>query len=539
MDSSAPDLTFFVWIGIICAGLVFGVLASVLGWHKHKKLRHLRRAFRFLAKPDQIDAEVRKAEYAVLELSNAVQIISSWFTHDDTESLQGAPTRVLGRLLKTMNLNRGSGEITLTIFYDLPFVLKDFSINLAQATAQLVLDIRETGKGQIEITYKWSGADLAITDMFSIDYKVLHYLIDRTEKEFVQRGYKCISDEKAKGDVEKKMLLRAGQSKQWWRKYSGTGGRTYEFWPNPQDYLESVQNPQQNFKDAGLQVCSPTLTELGIPRVASGMFASVYQMKGENEQWALRCFDTRLIDQQERYKAISSFILADDLSYTVDFHYLEDGIKCNGTWFPVLKMTWVEGIPLDAYVRENLKNFQIMQKLRRDFQHMMERLRANSVAHGDLQHGNILVSSSELFLVDYDGFYVPELAGRHSNELGHPNYQHPTRTERVFGPHMDNFSAWVIDLSLLCLIEDPSLWHKFLGGDECLIFRKADFVHPDASKLVVALSNHENQRIRSAVQKLLELLKVSIDEIPYLESDKTELSLPESLDTQIKSGAEI
>ncbi|GAH78012.1 unnamed protein product, partial [marine sediment metagenome] len=57
--------------------------------------------------------------------------------------------------------------------------------------------------------------------------------------------------------------------------------------------------------------------------------------------------------------------------------------------------------------------------------------------------------------------------------------------------------------------------------------------------LVVALSNHENQRIRSAVQKLLELLKVSIDEIPYLESDKTELSLPESLDTQIKSGAEI
>ncbi|MBX9720111.1 MAG: hypothetical protein K2X81_01845 [Candidatus Obscuribacterales bacterium] len=230
----------------------------------------------------------------------------------------------------------------------------------------------------------------------------------------------------------------------------------------------------------------------------------------------MRCFDTRLRDQQERYKAISSFILADDLPYTVDFHYLEDGIKCSGAWYPILKMTWVQGQSIDAYVRDKLHDTEALVHLRQEFQTMMLKLKANGVAHGDLQHGNILVNSGEIYLVDYDGFYVPELAGRHSNELGHPNYQHPKRTEKYFGPYLDNFAAWLIDFSLLCLIEDPSLWTKFVGGDECLLLRHSDFVNPASSKLIAALKSHKSQKIRDALQKWLAILDMPIESIPSL-----------------------
>jgi hypothetical protein len=187
-------------------------------------------------------------------------------------------------------------------------------------------------------------------------------------------------------------------------------------------------------------------------------------------------------------------------------------------------------------VRESYKNFAVLQKLRWEFQVMMERLKKNGVAHGDLQHGNILISSGEIYLVDYDGFYVPELAGRHSNELGHANYQHPTRTEKVFGPNMDNFAAFIIDFSLLCLMEDPSLWERFAGGDECLIFRKSDYVDPDASKLITVLKRHESVRISSGVQKLLSYLQMPLDEIPYLESDMPDSIHIDELQLQEQKG---
>ena len=44
-------------------------------------------------------------------------------------------------------------------------------------------------------------------------------------------------------------------------------------------------------------------------------------------------------------------------------------------------------------------------------------MREHVIAHGDLQHGNIIVQDDgTIRLVDYDGCYVPELAGLKSNE---------------------------------------------------------------------------------------------------------------------------
>src|SRR2546430_4647189 len=56
----------------------------------------------------------------------------------------------------------------------------------------------------------------------------------------------------------------------------------------------------------------------------------------------------------------------------------------------------------------------------------------SQVAHGDLQHGNILVRGGSIQLVDYDGMWVPALKGRHATEIGHRAYQHPERSEQDY-----------------------------------------------------------------------------------------------------------
>ena len=499
-------------IGLLC------VMAPLLAGKRANKLTKLVALF---STPLQTESSLKKLRYDIPKATLFAQIVESWFPHDETEQIEGTPAPVCGRFSKNLNHITGEGTVALEIFYDI--VVPQTRIPLNRRRGKLTMRLHEDlARKQTEVEYLWEGAELALSDMFSIDAKVLRYFIERIKNEFKARGYSELTPGGESQVLEQKSrTLGVRQAKQWWRTYDAgaTGQKQYSFWPNPQDYAESVQNPKSNFKDQSLQHCTAVVNELGIPLVASGMFASVYQMRSEEELWALRCFDTRLIDQQERYKAISSFILSDDLTYTVDFHYLEDGIKCGDSWFPVLKMTWVEGQGLDAYVRDNVSNYSTLEKLRWEFQTMMVKMRLNGIAHGDLQHGNILVCSGEIYLVDYDGFYVPKLAGKHSNELGHGNYQHPKRTESVFAPYMDNFSAQLIDFSLLCLMEDPTLWQKFNGGDECLLFRKADFVNPSASKFVAALSHHESGRIRDGVRRLLSYLDMAIENIPYLECD--------------------
>jgi hypothetical protein len=89
--------------------------------------------------------------------------------------------------------------------------------------------------------------------------------------------------------------------------------------------------------------------------------------------------------------------------------------------------------------------------------------------HGDWQHDNLLIAEggTNVTLVDYDGVYVPEFAGRLSPEAGHPNYQHPDRTAENFGPGMDRFSCLVIQAALLSLAIEPGLWARFSMVNRC------------------------------------------------------------------------
>src|SRR5207244_575024 len=112
-------------------------------------------------------------------------------------------------------------------------------------------------------------------------------------------------------------------------------------------------------------------------------------------------------------------------------------------------------------------------------------LRKAQVTHADLQHGNVMLvpgkaeGLASLKLVDYDGMYLPSLAGARSGESGHPAYQHPRRqSEGLYGPEVDRFSHLVIYTALKAIrIKGRPLWEAYNTGDN-LLFRQADFQSP-------------------------------------------------------------
>lgn len=278
-------------------------------------------------------------------------------------------------------------------------------------------------------------------------------------------------------------------------------------WPTPQEYNEALQNLSSCFADPELQAGVPSVDQLGLPRAVSGAFASVYKVKSGSKTFAVRCFLNNIRDVEQRYEAISNFIKSNNLPYTVSFEYQRRGVLIRGEWFPILKMEWIEGKTLEDFVEEHLFEPQTLTSLLNQFHKMCSGLRDAGVAHGDLQHGNILVTEhGALRLVDYDGMFVPALHGWSSNELGHRNYQHPGRDASHFGPYLDTFAKWSIHVSLLALCENPAFYRLCNAGSDCLLLRRSDYEDPALSQTVRNLLNSGSADLILAAKTFLWLI---------------------------------
>lgn len=315
-------------------------------------------------------------------------------------------------------------------------------------------------------------------------------------------------------------------------------------WPTMTDYQEAIQNPHLCFNDSDLRQGSPALDSLGLPRPVTGGFASVYQMNCNGRKYAVRCFLRQYPDREQRYKIISSHLKQARLPFMVDFEFLAQGIKVGNLWYPILKMEWVEGDPLNRYIEKNINNPWIIQDLAEKFQKLTSVLRLSSISHGDLQHGNIFVVNGELKLIDYDGMYVPGLKNMSSQELGHRNYQHPSRTEKDFGPALDNFSAWVIYISLVALGTNKKLWQHTGDSEEYLLFHQKDFENPGASSILSALKQSQAGQLQTLVSLLLSLIPCtdlsqipSLDQTPFIQSAlRVAVTIPGRTKGHLKSG---
>ncbi len=299
-------------------------------------------------------------------------------------------------------------------------------------------------------------------------------------------------------------------------------------WPTPQDYQEAIQSPRLCFSDPDLQRGTPRLDSLGLPKPNSGNFASVYEISDRGKRWAVRCFSREFSDQQQRYEKISQHLHQVRLPYTVDFKFQAQGIKVKGRWYPILKMEWVDGAPLTTFIEQNITRPEVLRDLAHKWIDLIAALRQSSVAHGDLQHGNIIVANGHIQLIDYDGMFVPGLAGYPSHEVGHPSYQHPLRTQADFDLYLDNFSAWVIYLSLVAVALEPQLWARMGAGDreERLLFRRGDFDPSKPSPTLSTLKQSRNGQIRALANSFEALLYMPPSQIPSLDGTLVQIQAP-------------
>jgi hypothetical protein len=258
---------------------------------------------------------------------------------------------------------------------------------------------------------------------------------------------------------------------------------TKHSWPSARQFAEAIQCPALCFAEPHIKKLLPAIDRLGMPLVTSGQFAYVFKLKAADgtAPIAVRCFRGYLGDREERYKAIDAHLSVHHIPALPRFKYFPYGILVAGRRFPTLIMQWLEGPTLDVYLEDVIDRPEVIRHLADEWLKLMSRLREAGIAHGDLQHGNIIVEQGQLRLIDLDGMFVPRLAGFQASEVGHQHFQHPARDAKFFDATIDNFSSLVIYLSLISLAERPELWDEY--HDENLIFTKADFLDPASSEL--------------------------------------------------------
>jgi hypothetical protein len=273
-------------------------------------------------------------------------------------------------------------------------------------------------------------------------------------------------------------------------------------WPSSNDYTVAIQSPHLCFRDPDLKSSKAEPNRLTrMPKVWTGNFAQVYELKTSNSRWAVKCFTRSGADLRARYSELSKAIASSRLPYFIDFRFIDDEILVNGNRFPIVKMQWVDGQPLDKFVESNLYHPTALLTTAGSLLKMVRDLEEHQIAHGDLQHGNIVITSTGLKLVDYDGMFVPSFAGQTASEVGLPSYQHPKRGKTDFGVGLDRFALLVICTGLCAVSVEPSLWYEFSTGENFL-FTASDFRDPRGSNLFQRLSLTGDTQLKAFVTLL-------------------------------------
>ena len=288
--------------------------------------------------------------------------------------------------------------------------------------------------------------------------------------------------------------------------------------PTGATYKEALQHPSSTILDPVLRQAPVIQSDrLGLPMAYSGGKSVAFHVTVGQDEFALRCWTGDVGKARRRYSALQTFLKDRPLPCFVDFAYVDEGIFVNQREWPILRMDWDQGLRLDDFVNTHFGHAQILERAAQAFLDMVTTLHDHEISHGDLQHGNMLLTESgpavSIRLVDYDSVYIPGLKGEHTEIAGLPAYQHPDRLASPSGVEAyaenDYFSELVIYLSFIALARDSTLWARSGYGQQGdgLLFNRRDFLDPDRSPMVRELLAMGGQVGRLA-QKLSDFCKV-------------------------------
>ena len=304
-------------------------------------------------------------------------------------------------------------------------------------------------------------------------------------------------------------------------------------WPNAAHFATVLQNPQIAFRNSDLKSIQIARDKNNQPRAWAGAFANVYKGTFPNgSERAIRVFISASTERHERYHEVAKYLEHCSIKSLVNFTYEDKGIRSagDGKWYPLVTMDWVAGETLYEWVRT-----KCLESDKKALAHVsdlwidaIKELTRAKIAHGDLQHGNVMIDETGLLkLVDYDCMCVPALVGRRNLEIGVDPYQHPDRNQdTLLTLNLDNFSAIFILVALKALAAAPDLWNTFVERSryDKLLFHHEDLHSPQNSALIQALKRSPDQEVQRLSKELVELVHIPMDQVPPL--DMTLFSWP-------------
>ncbi len=252
-------------------------------------------------------------------------------------------------------------------------------------------------------------------------------------------------------------------------------------------------------------------------KMFTGGFTVVFPTIVNGEKWGFRCWHNDLGNLRSHFEILSEEFKKICCPYFCNFDYVDEGIIVNGLKYPTTRMRWVDGVDLKKFICEHKTEKLRLKRLAAKFLKMIQTLHLLGIAHGDLQHGNILVDGNEnLFLIDYDSVYLSALKGQADIIAGLKGYQHPKRSENAIASEkLDYFSELIIYTSIIGVAEKPALVDKYnIKDSEQMLFSPEDFVDIEHSGIFSDLSE-----LKGLFPNLLAILKQYLleDDINKLE----------------------
>lgn len=245
-------------------------------------------------------------------------------------------------------------------------------------------------------------------------------------------------------------------------------------YPTALRYLETILNPDGLFRSL------PGLSSYLPPEYSSGAYGVVFRVEVQGRVAALKCFTRHQPGRAEAYRRMERAlepVWSTGTRHLVRFRWLEEEITVfdhddRVSVQPVLWMEWADGEPLARAIEQTARggDRERLGRLSEAFDRMALWLLEQPFAHGDIKPDNLIVRpDGTLTLVDYDGLYLPEMAGERARETGTEGFRHPERTECGFGKQIDDFPIALLSLALRALAHWPELYERF-GGDGSLLF---------------------------------------------------------------------
>lgn len=268
-------------------------------------------------------------------------------------------------------------------------------------------------------------------------------------------------------------------------------------YPLISEYIEAIRNAEDNFDK--LSHLRPVYDSDGDPIMNSGNYAVVFKMTDGIKNYAIKCFIREQEGRDAAYKLIAEELEKVNSPYLVHFQYYERELyvytaQNSLTEFPVLLMDWIDGTPLDIYIRKNINNDDKLRRIKYKFVFFIHWLLDQSFAHGDLKPDNIMVKNDgSIIVLDYDGMYVPAMRGQKAREIGSPDYSHPKRTLNDFDKHIDDFSAIIITTILTAITIDKKLINCY--NESTLMFSAKDYLNYNQGVIMKLLDYSYNREI--------------------------------------------